>query len=65
MTEFPYQTLHHMKQANELLERIAVALETLVDPNKPVNVYGEGLSEAIQNSIARGLQGINTADLRR
>ena len=41
------------------LKRIADALDRLSDPNTPVNVYGEGFSEAIQNSIERGLRGIS------
>ena len=40
------------------LKRIADSL----DANKSVNAYGDGLSEAIQNSIARGLKGLNTYD---
>lgn len=41
------------------LKRIADALDRLTDPNTPVNVYGEGFSAAIQNSIERGLRGIS------
>jgi hypothetical protein len=32
------------------------------DPMEPINRYGEGLSEGIQNAIARGQRGINTYD---
>jgi hypothetical protein len=30
------------------------------DPQAPVNQYGEGLTDAIQNSIERGQRGIST-----
>ncbi len=30
------------------------------DPDKPVNMYGENLTDAIQNGIVRGQQGIST-----
>lgn len=49
------------------LKRIADALsssgiKSLLDiiANHPMNNYGEGFSEAIQNAIARGTNGINT-----
>lgn len=45
------------------LKRIADALEKIasgIDPNTPVNCYGEGWSDAIQNSIERGLRGMST-----
>lgn len=45
------------------LKRIADSLEKIasgIDPNNPVNCYGEGWSDAIQNSIERGLRGIAT-----
>lgn len=32
----------------------------LFDPNAPVNVYGEGLVDGIQNAIERGQRGIST-----
>jgi hypothetical protein len=32
----------------------------LFDPQAPVNAYGEGLADAIQNSIERGQRGIST-----
>jgi hypothetical protein len=32
----------------------------LFDPNEPTNMYGEGLSEGIQNAIVRGQRGIAT-----
>ncbi len=32
------------------------------DPLAPTNQYGEGLSEGIQNAIARGQRGITTYD---
>lgn len=32
----------------------------LFDPMAPVNQYGEGLSEGIQNAIVRGQNGIST-----
>lgn len=34
--------------------------EGLFDPNAPVNSYGEGLLDGIQNSIVRGQDGIST-----
>lgn len=43
------------------LERIATALEGIAEalsPNTVYSAYGEGLAEAIQNSIARGLRGV-------
>lgn len=30
------------------------------DPQRPVNCYGESFTDAIQNSHARGLKGIDT-----
>lgn len=39
------------------LKRIADALEKIAG-DQPVNNYGESLTDAIQNSIARGLMGI-------
>lgn len=39
------------------LKRIADALEKIAG-EQPVNTYGESWSDAIQNSIARGLMGI-------
>lgn len=32
----------------------------LFDPTKPINQYGEGLADAIQNGIERGQRGIST-----
>lgn len=53
--------LDHSKAVS--LKRIADSLEliagALADPNTPVNAYGEGWSEALQNSIERGLRGIS------
>lgn len=34
----------------------------LFDPMEPINQYGEGLSEGIQNAIVRGQLGISTHD---
>ncbi|WP_316397323.1 hypothetical protein [Bradyrhizobium sp. 33ap4] len=34
----------------------------LFDPHAPTNMYGEGLSEGIQNAIVRGQCGIHTHD---
>lgn len=42
------------------LRRIADSLEKLADSNRAVNKYGENLSDAIQNSIARGLNGLQS-----
>lgn len=36
--------------------------KTAFDPLAPTNQYGEGLSEGIQNAIARGQRGITTYD---
>lgn len=69
--KFPTATeIARMMQANEAvarqlatfnynLERIATALERL-SGDKPVNRYGENFSDAIQNSIVRGQNGIST-----
>ncbi len=50
------------------LKRIADALEKLTNPEEllreiaahPVNCYGEGFADAIQNGIVRGQRGIAT-----
>lgn len=55
-----------MEETNRLLTIIAKQLELMVeqlkvlDPNQPVNCYGENLVDAIQNGIARGKDGITT-----
>jgi hypothetical protein len=47
------------------LKRIADILEGKVAANMftaPINVYGEGIGEAIQNQIERGQRGISSYD---
>lgn len=39
---------------------IRLEYKPLFDPLAPTNAYGEGLSEGIQNAIARGQRGITT-----
>lgn len=57
-----------LKSIALLLERIANSLEKLTNPEEllrqvashPVNCYGEGFAEGIQNAIVRGQRGIAT-----
>ena len=39
---------------------LGLEYKPLFDPQASVNQYGEGLTDAIQNSIARGQRGIQT-----
>jgi hypothetical protein len=39
---------------------VRLEYKPLFDPQAPVNQYGESLTDAIQNSIARGQRGIQT-----
>ena len=67
--KFMFSQAISMKRIADSLEKLSAlgSIESIIDKiaQHPTNQYGEGFSESIQNSIARGLAGINTGELRR